>query len=82
MLLVTIRCALLKLLSISCRVNVIDCSNCSSSSVSVRLRCDVWRDMSAVVYLLCALVNNVLCYPMLHRRDSEETRRASGLTFG
>lgn len=67
MLVVTIRCARLKLWSISepagqrthgvflgkaaipCKVRVIDCSNFSSSSVKVRLRCDerVARDMMA-----------------------------------
>jgi hypothetical protein len=48
MLLVTIRWALLKLLSISCRVSVICCSSRSSSSVRVRLREEVWRDMAGV----------------------------------
>lgn len=40
MLVVTIRCALLKLWSISCSVRVIDCSNFSNSSVKVRFLAD------------------------------------------
>lgn len=48
MLVVTMRCALLKLWSISCNVSVIDCSNFSSSSVSVKPRGALDRDMFAV----------------------------------
>lgn len=51
MLLVTMRWALLKLLSISWRVKVICCSSLSSSSVSVRLREVGWRDMLGVAVL-------------------------------
>lgn len=45
MLLVTMRCALLKLESISWRVSVMDCSSLSSSSVRVRFLVAAGRDI-------------------------------------
>ena len=68
MLLVTMRCALLKLLSISCSVKVICCSNRSSSSGSVKVRdgIDIGRDMPLrmVLELIVAGYNAVVLHHM------------------
>lgn len=59
MLLVTMRCALLKLESISWRVSVMDCSSLSSSSVRVRFLVVAGRDMIALFgYLHLKLQRN------------------------
>lgn len=58
MLVETMRCALLKLASMSCRQRVMDCSRCSNSSVRLKLREASCRDMAVVE---CHVVYGAAC---------------------